>query len=163
MGGKEAFSNYLLKACQSLPLFETTGYGYEIHEMSEMATAPIWSTSYFKSTKFHIPYLFRYSNVPQYTSLLIKTLRQRAFRAGWDAYPGDEDNGSLSSWYIWSVLGLYPTCPGKPVYDLGIPLFKHLCLFLPQEKKWLHIHSTAHTAQAHFLKMLLLMEKGSTE
>ena len=34
-----------------------------------------------------------------------------------------------------SVLGLYPTCPGKPVYDLGIPLFKHLRLFLPQEKK----------------------------
>ena len=40
MGGKETFSNYLLKACQDAPLFETTGYGYEIHEMSEMATAP---------------------------------------------------------------------------------------------------------------------------
>ncbi|WP_366920554.1 glycoside hydrolase domain-containing protein, partial [Streptococcus pneumoniae] len=40
MGGKETFSNYLLKTCQDAPLFETTGYGYEIHEMSEMATAP---------------------------------------------------------------------------------------------------------------------------
>lgn len=39
-GWKKAFSNYLLKTCQDAPLFETTGYGYEIHEMSEMATVP---------------------------------------------------------------------------------------------------------------------------
>ena len=70
MGGKEAFSNYLLKACQSLPLFETTGYGYEIHEMSEMATAPFGQLAISNQPSFHIPYLFRYSNYPQYTSLL---------------------------------------------------------------------------------------------
>ena len=48
MGGKEAFSNYLLKTCQDAPLFETTGYGYEIHEMSEMATAPFGQVAYFQ-------------------------------------------------------------------------------------------------------------------
>ena len=83
MGGKDAFSNYLLKACQSLQLFETTGYGYEIHEMSEMATAPFGQLAISNQPSFHIPYLFRYSNYPQYTSLLIKTLRQKAFRASW--------------------------------------------------------------------------------
>ena len=57
MGGKEAFSNYLLKACQSLPLFETTGYGYEIHEMSEMATAPFGQLAISNQPSFHIPYL----------------------------------------------------------------------------------------------------------
>ena len=79
MGGKESFSNYLLKTCQSLPLFETTGYGYEIHEMSEMATAPFGQLAISNQPSFHIPYLFRYSNYPQYTSLLIKTIRQKAF------------------------------------------------------------------------------------
>ena len=133
MGGKEAFSNYLLKACQSLPLFETTGYGYEIHEMSEMATAPFGQLAISNQPSFHIPYLFRYSSYPQYTSLLIKTLRQKAFRASWDAYSGDEDNGSLSAWYVWSALGLYPTCPGKASYDLGIPLFDHLRVYLAEK------------------------------
>ena len=133
MGGKEAFSDYLLKACQSLPLFETTGYGYEIHEMSEMATAPFSQLAISNQPSFHIPYLFRYSNYPQYTSLLIKTLRQKAFRAGLDAYPGDEDNGSLSAWYVWSALGLYPTCPGKASYDLGIPFFDHLRVYLAEK------------------------------
>lgn len=152
MGGKEAFSNYLLKACQSLPLFETTGYGYEIHEMSEMATAPFGQLAISNQPSFHIPYLFRYSNYPQYTSLLIKTLRQKAFRAGWDAYPGDEDNGSLSAWYVWSALGLYPTCPGKASYDLGIPLFDHLRIYLTERNKWLDIRTQQNHEHFHFVQ-----------
>lgn len=156
MGGKEAFSDYLLKACQSLPLFETTGYGYEIHEMSEMATAPFGQLAISNQPSFHIPYLFRYSNVPQYTSLLIKTLRQKAFRAGWDAYPGDEDNGSLSAWYVWSALGLYPTCPGKASYDLGIPYFDHLRVYLAQEDKWLDIRTQQNHEHFHFVQNCLL-------
>ena len=152
MGGKEAFSNYLLKVCQSLPLFETTGYGYEIHEMSEMATAPFGQLAISNQPSFHIPYLFRYSNYPQYTSLLIKTLRQKAFRAGWDAYPGDEDNGSLSAWYVWSALGLYPTCPGKASYDLGIPLFDHLRVYLAEKKQWLDIRTQQNHEHFHFVQ-----------
>ena len=152
MGGKEAFSNYLLKSCQSLPLFETTGYGYEIHEMSEMATAPFGQLAISNQPSFHITYLFRYSNYPQYTSLLIKTLRQKAFRAGWDAYPGDEDNGSLSAWYVWSAIGLYPTCPGKASYDIGIPLFDHLRVNLAQEDKWLDIRTQQNHEHFHFVQ-----------
>ena len=152
MGGKEAFSNYLLKACQSLPLFETTGYGYEIHEMSEMATAPFGQLAISNQPSFHIPYLFRYSSYPQYTSLLIKTLRQKAFRASWDAYPGDEDNGSLSAWYIWSALGLYPTCPGKASYDLGIPLFNHLRVYLTEKNQWLDVRTQQNYEHFHFVQ-----------
>ena len=152
MGGKEAFSNYLLKSCQSLPLFETTGYGYEIHEMSEMATAPFDQLAISNQPSFHIPYLFRYSNYPQYTSLLIKTLRQKSFRAGWDAYPGDEDNGSLSAWYVWSTLGLYPTCPGKASYDLGIPLFDHLRVYLAKKDQWLDVRTQQNHEHFHFVQ-----------
>ena len=159
MGGKEVFSNYLLKTCQSLPLFETTGYGYEIHEMSEMATAPFGQLAISNQPSFHIPYLFRYSNYPQYTSLLIKTLRQKAFRAGWNAYPGDEDNGSLSAWYVWSAIGLYPTCPGKASYDLGIPLFDHLRIYLAQEDKWLDIRTQQNHEHFHFVQDCRLDEK----
>ncbi len=152
MGGKETFSNYLLKACQDAPLFETTGYGYEIHEMSEMATAPFGQIAISNQPSFHIPYLFRYSDYPDYTALLIKTLRQKAFHPSWEAYPGDEDNGSLSAWYIWSALGFYPTCPGKPSYDLGISLFDHLRVYLAKEDKWLDIHTKQNHNHFNFVK-----------
>ena len=152
MGGKETFSNYLLKTCQDAPLFETIGYGYEIHEMSEMATAPFGQLAISNQPSFHIPYLFRYSDYPDYTALLIKTLRQKAFHPSWQAYPGDEDNGSLSAWYIWSALGFYPTCPGKPSYDLGIPLFNHLRIYLAKEGKWLDIHTEQNHNHFNFVK-----------
>ena len=152
MGGKEVFSRYLLKACQDAPIFETTGYGYEIHEMSEMATALFGQLAISNQPSFHIPYLFRYSDYPDYTALLIKTLRQKAFHPSWQAYPGDEDNGSLSAWYIWSALGFYPTCPGKPSYDLGIPLFDHLRIYLAKENKWLDIHAEQNHSHFNFVK-----------
>ena len=63
--------------------------------MSEMATAPFGQLAISNQPSFHIPYLFRYSNYPDYTALLIKTFRQKAFHPSWEAYPGDEDNGSL--------------------------------------------------------------------
>ena len=34
-------------------------------------------------------------------------------------YPGDEDNGEMSAWYIFSALGLYPLRVGSPEYAIG--------------------------------------------
>ena len=45
-------------------------------------------------------------------------------------YAGDEDDGELSSWYVLSAMGFYPVCPGRPVYDIGTPLFDEVKLHL---------------------------------
>lgn len=42
----------------------------------------------------------------------------------------NEDCGQMSAWYIMSALGFYPVCPGKPVYDLGTPLFPEASIHL---------------------------------
>ena len=151
MGGQTAFTDYLTRLCQDQPSYDVTGYGYEIHEMSEMATTHFGQLAISNQPSFHIPYLFRYSDKPEYTSLLIKSLREEGFRPGWQAFPGDEDNGSLSAWYIWSAIGLYPTCPGKPFYDLGIPLFNHLRLYLPQSQTWLDIYARDNNPHFQFV------------
>ena len=36
-----------------------------------------------------------------------------AFSSDDDGFPGDEDNGTMAAWYIFSCLGMYPLCPGK--------------------------------------------------
>ena len=66
----------------------------------------------------------------------------------------------LSAWYIWSALGLYPTCPGKPFYDLGIPLFDHLRIYLPQAHKWLDIYSHNNQPHFHFIQAAHLDGEG---
>ncbi|WP_263849613.1 glycoside hydrolase family 92 protein [Lacticaseibacillus camelliae] len=72
---------------------------------------------------FHLPYLFHFVGKPYYAQPLLKQLMTRLFSAGVKGYPGDEDNGSMSAWYIFNALGLYPFCPGTGEYLIGIPLF----------------------------------------
>jgi putative alpha-1,2-mannosidase len=43
---------------------------------------------------------------------------------------GDEDSGAMSAWYVWSALGLYPVCPGKPIYYIGSPIFDEAVIAL---------------------------------
>ena len=39
-------------------------------------------------------------------------------------YCGDEDYGEMASWYVLSAMGFYTVAPGRPVYDIGCPLFE---------------------------------------
>ena len=39
------------------------------------------------------------------------------------AYPGMDDQGSTSSWYVLSALGFYTVNPARPEYIIGSPLF----------------------------------------
>jgi putative alpha-1,2-mannosidase len=69
------------------------------------------------------PYLF--THVPGQawrTQQLVRTLREE-FRDAPDGLPGNDDAGALSAWFVWSALGLYPTCPASNRYDIGSPLF----------------------------------------
>ena len=43
-----------------------------------------------------------------------------------DGFPGDEDNGSMASWYIFSCLGIYPITPGKPIYTNCKPMVDNI-------------------------------------
>jgi predicted alpha-1,2-mannosidase len=39
------------------------------------------------------------------------------------AFPGMDDQGSTSSWYVMSAMGFYPVDPSSPNYVLGSPIF----------------------------------------
>ncbi|HEV7562116.1 MAG TPA: GH92 family glycosyl hydrolase [Solirubrobacterales bacterium] len=41
-----------------------------------------------------------------------------------DGYPGNDDLGTLSAWYVFGALGLYPEVPGVGVLALSSPLFE---------------------------------------
>jgi putative alpha-1,2-mannosidase len=51
-----------------------------------------------------------------------------------NGYPGDEDQGQTSSWYVLSAMGIYSVCPGTDQYVLGSPLFKNTVLHLENGK-----------------------------
>jgi predicted alpha-1,2-mannosidase len=79
---------------------------------------------------FHIPYLYNYAGQPWKTQKRVRDIMKIWYNAGPLGYPGDEDNGETSSWYVLSAMGFFTVCPGRPVYDIGSPIFEEIKLTL---------------------------------
>jgi predicted alpha-1,2-mannosidase len=77
------------------------------------------------------PYEYLWAGRPDRTESVVR----RAFRAMYAptpaGYPGNLDGGTLSSWWIFNALGLFPAIPGDDVMTLGSPLFAREVLRLP--------------------------------
>ena len=54
------------------------------------------------------------------------------FSPGPIAFPGNDDLGQMSSWYIFGALGMYPELPGSDVLVLTSPMFAEAVLHLAQ-------------------------------
>lgn len=50
-------------------------------------------------------------------------------------YPGNDDLGTLSAWYVFGALGLYPEVPGVGVLALSTPLFPSAEIRLPDGRR----------------------------
>ncbi len=45
--------------------------------------------------------------------------------------PGNDDLGTMSAWYVWCAMGLYPQNPAARYLDVGAPLFSSVTLRSP--------------------------------
>jgi len=87
-------------------------------------------------TVFHLPYLFNYANEAEKTQKWVRYVMANRYKAIPGGLPGNDDLGSMSSWYIFSAMGIYPVCPGHPSYAIGSPIFNSLTIHLANGKKF---------------------------
>ena len=109
-------------------------YGGIIHEMKEMELANMGQYAHGNQPIQHMPYLYCYAGQPWKTQYWVRQIVERLYNATERGYPGDEDQGGMSSWYILSSLGIYAVCPGTDEYVLGTPYFKEMKLHLENGK-----------------------------
>jgi predicted alpha-1,2-mannosidase len=70
------------------------------------------------------PYLFsRIKGEEWRTQALVKRLLDDHYSTTPDGIPGNDDTGTMSTWAVFSMLGIYPDCPGEPYYTLTTPRF----------------------------------------
>ena len=112
-GGREKLSAKLDEFFATPPRYRVMGYGFEIHEMTEMALVDFGQMAISNQPSFHIPFIYAALGETEKTEYWIKRLTEEAFFPTDDGFPGDEDTGTTSAWYILSVLGMYRLCPGK--------------------------------------------------
>ena len=79
-------------------------------------------------------YLFNYAGAPELTQKWARAIQEKYYGMGpRDAYPGDEDQGQMSAWYVMSAIGLFQMDGGAaitPQYELGSPRFKKITIHL---------------------------------
>jgi putative alpha-1,2-mannosidase len=132
LGGKEKTVAALEQMLTMPPDFNVGVYGQEIHEMSEMAAVPFGQYAQGNQPVHHVLYLFAAAGRPDRTRFWVDKVMRELFTV--QSFPGDEDTGSMAAWFIFSSLGFYPTCPGKPDYTLGCSFFPRSTLHLPNGK-----------------------------
>ena len=77
------------------------------------------------------PYLFTYFKGEEWrTQKIVGELIGKYFGDTPKGIPGNDDCGTMSTWLIFSMIGLYPDCPGSPYYALTAPVFDRVTLHL---------------------------------
>lgn len=152
-GSEKIFEKKLIELCNQRPNFNVEGYGFEIHEMSEMAAIEFGQMAISNQPSFHYPYLFSYIGKPWMATPLIKNLLTETFNDSPKGYPGDEDNGTMAAWYIFSSLGFYPVTSGSGQYVLGMSLWDKATIKLSSGQQ-LTIMSEPNAPQQLFVNQI---------
>ncbi|HZK65108.1 MAG TPA: glycoside hydrolase domain-containing protein, partial [Puia sp.] len=104
-------------------------------------------------TLLHAPYLLNSTAYPYKTQQWVHDIMHNRYGNSPGGLPGNDDLGAMSSWFVWSALGLFPVCPGNPVYAIGTPLFREATLSLPEGKKW-RIVSANNSGENYYVKSI---------
>lgn len=133
-GGRPAFEKALDELMSADPHFEVGGYGGVIHEMTEAQAVGQRGFGQFaigNEPIHHLLHLYAYAGRPSKTQYWVRRALSELYVPGTSdgfGYPGDEDEGEMSAWYVMNALGFYSTAPGFGEYVMGSPLFDTVTL-----------------------------------
>jgi len=118
-------------------------YGFVIHEMTEARDTRMGMLALSNQPAHHIPYMYAFAGRHDDAHRLVVEARDRLFVGGeiGQGYPGDEDNGEMSAWYLFATIGLYPLVPASGEFVLTPPRLPRVVL-RPEGREPLVIEAT---------------------
>ncbi|OPA74587.1 alpha-mannosidase [Paenibacillus selenitireducens] len=159
MGGRQAAKERLDALFAAEPAFKVGSYGFEIHEMSEMAMIDFGQFAISNQPSFHFPYIYTALGYPALTQHWVRKTMDELFSSHPNGLPGDEDNGSLCAWYVFGAMGFYPLTPGVPEYVLGTPYFKKMTVHLENGQQ-IHIEAPNNADDHKYVSGVQMNEKS---
>ena len=151
LGGDKNFIAKLDAVFTAPNKVKTGTYGGMIHEMTEMVMANMGQYAHGNQPIQHMVYLYNYAGQPWKAQLHAREVMSKLYNATENGYPGDEDQGQTSSWYVLSALGFYSVTPGTGEYVLGSPMFKKITVNLENRKKFI-IEAPANSNENIYIK-----------
>lgn len=161
MGGKQNFVAKLDSVFSEPNKVNVGSYGGMIHEMTEMVMANMGQYAHGNQPIQHMPYLYNYGGEPWKSQFHTREIMSKLYNSTENGYPGDEDQGQTSSWYVLSALGFYSVTPGTDQYVLGSPMFSKITISLENGNKFI-IDAPANNSKNVYIKSATLNGKAYT-
>jgi predicted alpha-1,2-mannosidase len=155
LGGRDAF-NAKLDAFFSTP--------YQAKGVCRDCTGLIGQYVQGNQPDQQAAYLYAWSGQPWKTQALTRRILADLYGsdASGYAFPGMDDQGSTSSWYVLSAMGFYPVDPSSPDYILGSPIFDRVRLHMGNGKVF-EIVARNNSAQNMYIQSATLNGKPWTK
>jgi len=131
-GGKEAFGRKMehifANSSWDGVAIRGGGYGGAIHEAYEKREVKIGQWGLSNEPGEHMQSMWLFTDRPEEA---FKYTRMGMQQAGGSiqvgrGMMGEEDNGSMASWWVWAYIGLYPLDQGSGTVVVGSPRFKKI-------------------------------------
>lgn len=103
----------------------------------------------------HIPYLYNYAGAPRKTQALVDHILRTLYHNDPNGLSGNEDVGQMSAWYALSAMGFYLFCPGRPVYEIGRPMFDKVTIHLSNGKDFI-IQAKNNSVENKYIRSMKL-------
>ncbi|MBB4152815.1 putative alpha-1,2-mannosidase [Sphingomonas jinjuensis] len=162
MGGDARFVERLDSIFTTPPRFDDSYYGETIHEIREMQVVDMGQYAHGNQPIQHMIYLYDWAGAPWKAQFHARDVMRRLYAATPDGYPGDEDNGQTSAWYVFSALGFYPVTPATGQYAIGSPLFCEVRLTMPGGNR-LVIEAANNSAENVYIQSVTLNGRDWTK
>lgn len=139
-------------------------YGEVIHEMTEARDVRMGMYAHSNQPSHHLAWLYDSVGQPWKTQVLTREILRRLYLGSeiGQGYPGDEDNGEMSAWYVFAMLGLYPLRMGAPQYAIGSPAFDRVDVAM-DNGRILHVIAHGNSLQNVYVQSLKVNGKPWTK
>ena len=108
-----------------------------------------------------VPFLYNWARQPWKTQFRVRHALDHSWSATPDGLPGNDDTGTMSAWYVFCAMGLYPEIPGVGGFAVFTPIFDTICLELPNQKV-VNIHAPGTSTKTPYIQSMELNGKPSS-
>lgn len=136
-GGRAQLASKIDSVFAAAPDYLTGSYGGTIHEMREAYDTGMGQYAHSNEPIHQMIYMYNYAGTPWKTQTHVRDVLEKLYDSGdgtGNGYLGDEDNGEMSAWYVFSALGFYPARMGSTDYTIGAPLYPKSTISLENGK-----------------------------
>jgi putative alpha-1,2-mannosidase len=107
------------------------------------------------------PFVYLYTGQSHKAQQIVRYVQDTLWRDAPNGIPGNDDLGAMSSWYVWTAMGLYPGIPGRAELLVTTPLFSRIVVRRANGKT-LTIEATGTSVDAPYVQSLLVNEQPSS-